>query len=98
MCWQCDRNRVRKSDGVIRFPITEEGLAWLAGQELYKRTEQCAEFNQLVIDGRIDPCLSQVYQFDEIGESHQAMYENRHAPGNMAILVNAPRPGMNTLP
>ena len=45
MCWQCDRaNRSRKSDGVARFPISEEGLAWLAGQELYRRTEQCAEF------------------------------------------------------
>jgi hypothetical protein len=45
MCWQCDSNRrARKSDGVVRFPISEEGLAWLAGQELYKRTEQGAAF------------------------------------------------------
>ncbi|HET9493556.1 MAG TPA: hypothetical protein VFR15_04945 [Chloroflexia bacterium] len=45
MCWQCDRNRrARKSDGVVRFPISEEGLAWLAGQELYRRTEEGAEF------------------------------------------------------
>ena len=64
----------------------------------FASTEECAAFNQYVIDGRIDPCLSQVYTFDEVGESHQAMYENRHAPGNMAILVNAPRPGMTELP
>ena len=64
----------------------------------FASTEQCAEFNQLVIDGKVDPCLSHTYTFDEVGESHQAMYENRHAPGNMAILVNAPRPGMTTLP
>lgn len=63
----------------------------------FANTEQCAAFNQLVADGRIDPCLSHTYAFDEVGESHQAMYENRHAPGNMAILVNAPRPGMTTL-
>jgi crotonyl-CoA carboxylase/reductase len=58
---------------------------------------QCAAFNQLVADGRVDPCLSHTYSFDEVGESHQAMYENRHAPGNMAILVNATKPGQTTL-
>ena len=64
----------------------------------FANTEQCAEFNQLVTDGKIDPCLSQVFTFDQIGESHQAMFENRHPPGNMAILVNAPRAGMTELP
>ena len=63
----------------------------------FASTEQCAAFNQLVMDTRIDPCLSQTFAFDQVGESHQAMYENRHAPGNMAILVNAPREGMTTL-
>ncbi len=63
----------------------------------FASTEQCAAFNQLVMDARIDPCLSQTFAFDQVGESHQAMYENRHAPGNMAILVNAPREGMTTL-
>ena len=32
--------------------------------------------------------------FDEIPECHQAMLENRHPYGNMAVLVNATRPGL----
>jgi crotonyl-CoA carboxylase/reductase len=63
----------------------------------FANVEQCKAFNQMVIAGKVDPCLSNVYTFDQIGESHQAMYENRHAPGNMAILVNARRPGMRGL-
>ena len=55
--------------------------------------EQAAAVNQLVIDGKVDPCLSQTFSFDEIGEAHQLMHENRHPYGNMAALVNATEPG-----
>lgn len=51
--------------------------------------EQAAAVNQLVADGKIDPCLSQTFSFDEIGEAHQLMHENKHPYGNMACLVNA---------
>ena len=54
-------------------------------------------FNQLVVDGHIDPCLSRVFPFDGTGECHQLMHENRHPDGNMAILVGAKREGMTTL-
>ena len=64
----------------------------------FANAEQCAALNRLVADGRISPCLSQVFGFDEVAESHQAMFENRHPPGNMAILVNATRPGMTEAP
>jgi crotonyl-CoA carboxylase/reductase len=56
--------------------------------------EQAAAVNQLVIDGRIDPCLSDTYSFDEIGHAHQLMRDNRHPYGNMAALVNATETGM----
>ena len=55
--------------------------------------EQAAAVNQLVIDGKIDPCLSNTFSFDEIGEAHQLMHENRHPYGNMAALVNATETG-----
>ena len=55
--------------------------------------EQAAAVNQLVSDGKIDPCLSETYSFDQIGEAHQLMHENRHPYGNMAALVNATEPG-----
>lgn len=64
----------------------------------FANDEQCAAFNQLVIEGRIDPCLSRVFSFEEIGLAHQLMYENRHPDGNMAALVGAPRPGLKEAP
>ena len=64
----------------------------------FANTEQCAELNEMVAQGRIDPALSRTFAFDEVGTSHQLMYENAHPPGNMAILVNAPQEGMKELP
>ena len=51
-------------------------------------------FNDLVRAGKIDPCLSRTFRFEETGDCHQLMYENRHPDGNMAILVGAPGPGL----
>ncbi len=51
--------------------------------------QQAAAVNQLVVEGKVDPCLSHTFSFDEIGEAHQLMHENRHPYGNMAALVNA---------
>jgi crotonyl-CoA carboxylase/reductase len=38
-----------------------------------------------------------VFEFEQTGEGHQLMYENRHPDGNMAILVGAPREDMKTI-
>jgi crotonyl-CoA carboxylase/reductase len=64
----------------------------------FANDEQSAAFNQLVIDGKIDPCLSQTFEFSEIGTAHQLMSENRHPEGNMAGLVSAPTKGLTDLP
>jgi len=69
----------------------------LQGSHFASRRE-CMEALRLIGDGRIDPCLSRVWQFHEVGEAHQLMYENRHSPGNTALLVNAPREGLKDLP
>ena len=58
---------------------------------------QSAGINQLVIDGKVDPCLARTFAFDETGSCHQLMRENKHPSGNMSILVNAPRPGLRNL-
>jgi crotonyl-CoA carboxylase/reductase len=55
--------------------------------------EQAAAVNQLVADGKIDPCLSKTFGFDEIGQAHQLMRDNEHPYGNMACLVNATEAG-----
>jgi crotonyl-CoA carboxylase/reductase len=64
----------------------------------FANDEQSAAFNQLVLDGRVDPCLSRTFSFDELGEAHQLMSENRHPEGNMAALVSAPMEGLTDLP
>ena len=56
--------------------------------------EQAAAVNRLVAEGKVDPCLSATCSFDEIGEAHQLMRENKHPSGNMACLVNAAAPGL----
>jgi crotonyl-CoA carboxylase/reductase len=55
----------------------------------FANDHDATKFNDLVIDGKIDPCLGRVFPFEGTGECHQLMYENRHPDGNMAILVGA---------
>jgi crotonyl-CoA carboxylase/reductase len=64
----------------------------------FANDEQSGAFNQLVVDGKIDPCLSRTFRFEEIGTAHQLMSENQHPEGNMAALVSAPSEGLTDLP
>ena len=59
----------------------------------FANDEQAAAFNDLVVQRKINPCLSRVFPFAETGECHQLMSENRHPDGNMAILVGATSEG-----
>jgi crotonyl-CoA carboxylase/reductase len=38
--------------------------------------------------------MSDVFPWEKIPHAHELMRTNRHKPGNMAVLVNAPRPGL----
>ena len=57
---------------------------------------QAAQANQLVIERRIDPRMSEVFPWAEIPRAHTKMWKNQHKPGNMAVLVQAKRPGLRT--
>ncbi len=63
----------------------------------FANDEQAAGVNQLVMEGKVDPCLARTFAFSETGECHQLMRDNLHPSGNMSILVNAPRTGLRTL-
>jgi len=63
----------------------------------FANDEQSYAFNQLVIEGQIDPCLARTFRFDQIGECHQIMHENRAPEGKMVALVGAPHAGMTDL-
>jgi crotonyl-CoA carboxylase/reductase len=63
----------------------------------FANDDQAKALNDLVVAGKVDPCLSQAYTFEDIGTVHQTMYENRHPPGNMACLVGAPKLGLTDI-
>jgi crotonyl-CoA carboxylase/reductase len=63
----------------------------------FANDDQARGVNDLVIEGKVDPCLSKVWAWGGTAECHQLMRDNLHPSGNMSILVNAPRPGLRTL-
>ena len=48
---------------------------------------QASQANQLVIERRIDPCMSEVFDWADMPNAHTKMWKNKHKPGNMAVLV-----------
>jgi len=46
---------------------------------------------------RLDPCMSEVFPWNEIPQAHTKMLWNEHKPGNMAVLVQAPTTGLRTV-
>jgi len=64
----------------------------------FANDEQSYAFNDLVRAGKIDPCLGDVFSFEDIWKPHQLMHENKHNEGNMAALVGVTEPGLTDLP
>jgi len=62
----------------------------------FANLKQASAANKFVIERRIDPCMSEVFAWSEIPVAHTKMWKNLHAPGNMAVLVNAPCTGLRT--
>ena len=57
---------------------------------------QASQANRLMIERRIDPCMSEVFPWTDIPKAHMRMWKNEHRPGNMAVLVSAPHTGLRT--
>ena len=60
----------------------------------FANTQQCNEMNQLALNGRLDPCLSRTFNYNELSFAHQLMHENLHPNGNMSVLIGAERLGL----
>ncbi len=57
---------------------------------------QASAANQLMLEERLDPCMSEVFEWNEIPEAHTKMLKNEHKPGNMSVLVSATKTGLTT--
>ena len=62
----------------------------------FANLKQASAANRLMVERRLDPCMSEVFPWAEIPTAHMKMLRNEHKPGNMAVLVQAPRTGLRT--
>jgi len=88
--------------GTSGFNITFDArYVWMRQKRIqgshFAHLKQASAANKFVIDRRVDPCMSEVFTFADIPKAHTKMWKNQHAPGNMAVLVNAPRAGLRTV-
>ena len=88
--------------GTTGFNLTFDArFVWMRQKRIqgshFAHLKQAAQANQLVIERRLDPCMSEVFPWAEIPEAHMKMRRNEHKPGNMAVLVQAMEPGRRTV-
>jgi crotonyl-CoA carboxylase/reductase len=57
---------------------------------------QASQANKMVVERRVDPCMSEVFPWEQIPKAHMRMQANQHKPGNMAVLVSSPTTGLRT--
>ncbi len=88
--------------GTTGFNITFDArFVWMRQKRIqgshFANLLQASQANQLVIERRLDPCMSEVFSWDEIPAAHTKMWKNQHKPGNMAVMVQAVKPGRRTV-
>ena len=88
--------------GTTGYNITFDArFVWMRQKRIqgshFANLYQAAQANKLVIERRIDPCMSEVFSWEDIPYSHTKMQRNEHKPGNMAVLVSAKVPGLRTI-
>ncbi|MFA7431095.1 MAG: crotonyl-CoA carboxylase/reductase [Rhodospirillaceae bacterium] len=88
--------------GTTGFNLTFDArFVWMRQKRIqgshFAHAKECNQANALVIERRVDPCMSEVFAWDDIPKAHTKMLRNKHKPGNMAVLVQAVKPGRRTL-
>ncbi len=87
--------------GTTGFNLTMDArYVWMHQKRIqgshFAHLKQASSANQLMLERRLDPCMSEVFPWEEIPQSHMKMMRNEHKPGNMAVLVQAPHTGLRT--
>ncbi|MEP3247857.1 MAG: crotonyl-CoA carboxylase/reductase [Sneathiella sp.] len=88
--------------GTTGFNLTMDArFVWMRQKRIqgshFANLKQASQANNMVIERRIDPCMSEVFPWDDIPRAHTKMMNNEHKPGNMAVLVSAKVPGLRTV-
>ncbi|MEX0582830.1 MAG: crotonyl-CoA carboxylase/reductase [Sneathiella sp.] len=88
--------------GTTGFNLTMDArFVWMRQKRIqgshFANLKQAAQANSLVVERRIDPCMSEVFSWDDIPRAHTKMMNNQHKPGNMAVLVSSKYPGLRTI-
>ena len=88
--------------GTTGFNLTFDArFVWMRQKRIqgshFANLLQASQANQLVIERRIDPCMSEVFSWEDIPAAHMKMLANQHKPGNMAVLVQAKKPGRRSV-
>ena len=87
--------------GTSGFNITFDArYVWMHQKRIqgshFAHLKQAAAANKFVLDRRVEPCMSEVFEWKDIPKAHTKMWKNEHKPGNMAVLVCSPRLGLTT--
>ncbi|MEM9724698.1 MAG: crotonyl-CoA carboxylase/reductase [Pseudomonadota bacterium] len=88
--------------GTTGFNLTMDArYVWMHQKRIqgshFANLYQASQANQLMIERRLDPCMSELFSFADIPRAHTKMWNNEHQPGNMAVLVSAKKPGLRTI-
>jgi crotonyl-CoA carboxylase/reductase len=88
--------------GTTGFNITFDArFVWMRQKRIqgshFANLMQASQANQLVMERRLDPCMSEVFSWEQIPYAHTKMWKNEHKPGNMAVMVQAVKPGRRTV-
>jgi crotonyl-CoA carboxylase/reductase len=62
----------------------------------FAHLKQALAANKLMLERRLDPCMSEVFPWEQIPAAHVKMRRNEHKPGNMAVLISATQTGLRT--
>ena len=63
----------------------------------FANLKQAAAANRLMCENKLNPCLSEVFDWNDLPAAHMKMRCNEHLPGNMSVLVQAPCRGLRTV-
>ncbi len=88
--------------GTTGFNLTFDArYVWMRQKRIqgsdFDHLKQASAANRFVLDRSVDTCMSEVFAWEKIPVAHTKMWKNEHAPGNMAVLVMSPTPGLHTV-